>query len=58
MANRKAPIRQADLRRYIAAIVAAGVPVGKIMIGPDGTVTILAAGEADASANPCDRLLD
>lgn len=59
MANRKAMIKQDDLRRYLAAVVKAGLPIGKISISPTGTVTITPAGAANHDeANPCDRLID
>lgn len=58
MANRAAIVKQADLTRMVAGVVKAGVPVGKITIAADGTVTIIPAGMVDdETANPCDRLL-
>ena len=59
MANQPAKIKQAELTRYVAAVVKAGVAIGKISIAPNGTVTIIPAGApSDDTANPCDRLLD
>ncbi|GGF76966.1 hypothetical protein SAMN05216376_11240 [Mameliella alba] len=59
MANQPAKIKQAELTRYVAGVVKAGVTIGKISIAPNGTITIVPAGSpSDDSANPCDRLLD
>jgi len=59
MSDRRATVKQSDLKRYVSAVVQAGVLVGKITIARDGTVTIIPAGmPGDDSANPCDRLLD
>jgi len=59
MPARPAPVKQADLTRYIAATVKAGVAVRRITIAPDGTVTLITATTANEGAdNPCDRLLD
>jgi hypothetical protein len=59
MGNRPATLKQADLTRYIAATVRAGVPLVQITIAPDGTVTLIAgSATGEAAANPCDRLLD
>lgn len=59
MANRKAAVTQADVKRYVAAVLAAGVRPGKIEIAPDGTVTIYPADAPGfTGANPCDILLE
>ena len=59
MPARPAVIKQAELTRYIKAVMAAGVIVGKITVRPDGGVEILPLGSGtdDAGPNPCDRLL-
>lgn len=59
MGNRSAIVKQADLTRYMAAAVKAGLPLQRVTIALDGTVTLI-TGEAsgEGSANPCDRLLD
>jgi hypothetical protein len=58
MAPRPAPIKQADLTRYVNAVRKAGVPVGRVVI-KGGEVTIYAQGENgdDTGPNPCDELL-
>ena len=61
MANRLATIRQSDVTRILKGAQAAGVAVGKVVIAPDGSMVIFAAGQAggdDQTPNPCDRLLD
>lgn len=35
-----APVRQSQITRAVKAVQAAGVPVGRIEISPDGTVKI------------------
>lgn len=59
MANRAAPVTQADLTRYLKAATAAGVPVARIEVARDGTVRMFtfAAAANDDDPNPCDRLL-
>lgn len=34
------PIRQSQITRAVKAVQAAGVPVGRVEIGPDGTINI------------------
>ncbi|MDU8946107.1 hypothetical protein RXV90_22210 [Rhodophyticola sp. MJ-SS7] len=59
MSNSPAKVKQAELTRYMKAMVKAGVPVGELRISPDGSVRlILASGEVKDTDNPCDRLLD
>lgn len=41
MANARAPIKQAELTRYLKAWLAAGLPVPRVEIRPDGTAIIL-----------------
>lgn len=61
MANRASVITKKEVAMRVSGVVAAGVQVGKVIVGPDGSVTIYAAGsngpETD-TPNPCDRLLD
>jgi hypothetical protein len=58
MANRRAPVTQNDLTRYVKAVAAAGVAVGEVKIEPDGTVRIIPAGSVPSDeGNPCHRLL-
>lgn len=49
---------QADLKRAIAAVRKAGLPVSGATIGPDGSITILtqAGIPANDRSNPLDRL--
>lgn len=59
MGNRRAPYKLADLSRLLSAMAKAGIPIGKITHGPDGTLTIYPGNATrEDSANPCDRLLD
>lgn len=46
MASRPALVKQADLTRYIKAALAAGLPVGRVLVRPDGGVEIIPAGVA------------
>jgi hypothetical protein len=58
MANSPALVKQSDLTRYVKAVQAAGVSIGRVTIGPDGTVNLYPAGAVETDApNPCDRLL-
>lgn len=40
MTARPAPVRQADLARYLKAAATAGLPVAAVRIAPDGTVIL------------------
>lgn len=40
-----APVRQSQITRAVKAVQAAGVPVGRIEVAPDGTVCVYAGGE-------------
>ena len=40
MSNRRAPLTQAELTRYLKAYRDAGIPVARTEIGRDGTVVI------------------
>lgn len=44
MANRPATLKQADLTRYVRAVLAAGVIVGRVLVRPDGAVEIIPKG--------------
>lgn len=44
MANRPATLKQADLTRYVRAVQAAGVVVGRVLVRPDGAVEIIPKG--------------
>lgn len=44
MANRPATVKQADVTRYIKGAMAAGFPVGRVLVRPDGTVEIIPSG--------------
>ena len=59
MANSPALVKQSAVTRYLKAFLAAGVSIGRVTIGPDGTVNLYPAGidPANDSPNPCDRLL-
>lgn len=61
MANRASVITKKEVTTRVSGVVAAGVSIGKVIVGPDGSVTIYAAGQNGTdtdSPNPCDRLLD
>jgi len=44
MANRPALLKQSDLTRYVKAVQAAGVVVGRVLVRPDGAVEIIPKG--------------
>lgn len=56
---RKTPFRQADVKRAVAGVLAAGMPIGQVMITEDGAIIISpAATDADfhaQAANPLDQ---
>ena len=55
MPNRRAPITQAELTRYLKAYRDAGIPVARTEIGRDGKVVIYTLGsEHEALSNPWD----
>ena len=37
---RKTPFRQADVKRAVAGVLAAGVPIGRVKITEDGAIII------------------
>lgn len=56
---RKTPFRQADVKRAVAGVLAAGMPIGQVKITEDGAIVISSA-PVDASphaqaANPLDQ---
>jgi hypothetical protein len=58
MANTPALVKKSDLARYVKAVLSAGVVIGRVTIGPDGTVNLYPAGAVETDTpNPCDRLL-
>lgn len=58
MANSPALVKQSDLTRYVKAVQAAGVSIGRVTVSPDGTVNLYPAGAVETDTpNPCDRLL-
>ncbi|WP_411351206.1 hypothetical protein PNH50_12350 [Leisingera aquaemixtae] len=60
MSNYRAAVKQSEITRAVRGVVAAGVEVGKIVIGPDGRIEIFPIGSVpagdDGGANPCDVL--
>lgn len=52
MTYRPALVKQSELTRYVKAVQNAGVAVGRVVIGRDGTVTVYPAGAADDSTAP------
>lgn len=53
MANRTATVKQSDLTRYVKAVLAAGVQVGRVLVRPDGGVEIIPKGaEPSATLGP------
>lgn len=44
MANRPAPVKQADVTRYIRGAQACGIVVGVVRVLPDGTVELIPKG--------------
>lgn len=61
MSNSRAPVKQSEITRAVRGVLAAGIQVGKVVVGPDGRVEIFPVGAVpageDGSANPCDVLL-
>lgn len=51
MANTFALVKQAELTRYLKATVAAGVSVGRVVIGRDGSVTIYPTSDDDKAGD-------
>jgi hypothetical protein len=44
----RAPVTQATITRAVKAMAAAGVPIGRVEIAPDGTVIVIPAAAAPA----------
>lgn len=58
MGARPTALKQADLTRYLKAVLAAGVRVGRVLVRPDGSVEIVPSGDdLSETENPCDVLL-
>ncbi len=61
MSNSRAPVKQSEITRAVRGVLAAGIQVGKVVVGPDGRVEIFPVGAVpageDGSTNPCDVLL-
>lgn len=61
MSNSRAPVKQSEITRAVRGVLAAGIQVGKVVVGPDGRVEIFPVGAVpageDGSINPCDVLL-
>ncbi len=55
MTPRPTPVRQSQITRALKAAKAAGMPVERVEIGPDGRVIVFAGGEAKDTD---DRALD
>lgn len=51
MANRPATLKQADLTRYVRAVQAAGIVVGRVLVQPDGAVEIIPKGAETVGFN-------
>lgn len=59
MANRPAVVTKTEVARSIAAVISAGLKIGRIEVDHrEGKVVIFPEGVDDGvNANPCDRLL-
>ena len=60
MAPRAASFRQADITRAVKGALAAGLSVGRVEVGGDGRIVIVAAPEIDLqtrNGNPWDKVL-
>ena len=59
MAPRAALFHQVDVKRAVKGALAAGLPVGRVEVGGDGTIVIFAASETDqhtTKRNPWDKV--
>jgi hypothetical protein len=54
MARAPSTFRQGDVTRAIRATQAAGVDIAKIVVAPDGTITIIAGNPAAVEADDLD----
>lgn len=56
---RKPPFRQADVKRAVAGVLAAGMPIGQVKITEDGAIIIsppaVDVGDHAHAANPLDQ---
>jgi hypothetical protein len=56
--TKPARFTQAEVRRAIDAVKAAGLPCAGVRIAPDGSIIVLTVGSVPANdANPLDRVL-
>lgn len=59
MGNRAATVRQVEITRAVKGCKAGGMVPGKVVVAPDGTVTVYPAGMANDSEvgpNPWDEV--
>jgi hypothetical protein len=57
MANRLALAKQAEITRCVKGVTAAGLDVGKVVVGRDGSITVFPKGATnDPKANPWDDI--
>jgi hypothetical protein len=55
MANRPALAKQAEITRCVKGVTAAGLDVGKVVVGRDGSITVFPKGAVSVpTANPWD----
>lgn len=52
---RKTPFKQADVKRAVAGVLAAGVQIGQVKITEAGEIVISAAEPASPPSNPLDQ---
>ncbi len=57
---RRAAVKEADVSRALRAAQKAGWPIGRMVIGPDGTITMYPHTDQDdvVELNPWDGVLD
>lgn len=60
MARGPSTFRQRDVTAAVKAVIAAGVDVARVEVGPDGRITVVpskpGAAEPDPSSNPWDSI--
>lgn len=55
MANRPALAKQAEITRCVKGVRAAGLDVGKVVVGRDGSITVFLKGDgSEGTGNPWD----
>lgn len=55
MTNRPALAKQAEITRCVKGVTAAGLDVGKVVVGRDGSITVFPKGSlTDQQTNPWD----